>query len=49
MQRGTAAELSARPVSAFVADFAGSVVLNGTARPDADGLTKIDLDGGGRR
>ncbi len=32
VQRGTAAELSARPASAFVADFAGSVVLNGMAR-----------------
>ena len=47
VQRGTAAELSARPASAFVADFAGSVVLNGTARPDADGLTQVELDGGG--
>jgi ABC-type sulfate/molybdate transport systems ATPase subunit len=47
VQRGTAAELSARPVSAFVADFAGSVVLNGAARPDADGLTQVELDGGG--
>ena len=47
VQRGTAAELSARPASAFVADFAGSVVLNGAARPDADGLTRVDLDGGG--
>jgi ABC-type Fe3+/spermidine/putrescine transport system ATPase subunit len=47
VQRGTATELSARPASAFVADFAGSVVLNGTARPDADGLTQVELDGGG--
>ena len=47
VQRGTAAELSARPASAFVADFAGSVVLNGTARPDAGGLTQVELDGGG--
>ncbi|HSD25554.1 MAG TPA: ABC transporter ATP-binding protein [Solirubrobacterales bacterium] len=47
VQRGTAAELSARPASAFVADFAGSVVLSGTAQPEADGLTKVDLDGGG--
>lgn len=47
VQRGTAAELSARPASAFVADFAGSVVLNGTARPAAGGLTKVELDGGG--
>jgi molybdate transport system ATP-binding protein len=47
VQRGTAAELSARPASAFVADFAGSVVLSGTARPVARGLTEIELDGGG--
>lgn len=47
VQHGTAAELSARPASAFVADFAGSVVLNGTARPAAGGLTEIELDGGG--
>jgi ABC-type sulfate/molybdate transport systems ATPase subunit len=47
VQQGTAAELSARPASAFVADFAGSVVLAGTARPAAGGLTKIALDGGG--
>ena len=47
VQRGTATELSARPASAFVADFAGSVVLNGTARPAARGLTKVELDGGG--
>ena len=45
VQRGT--ELSTRPASAFVADFAGSVVLNGTARPGADGLTTVELDGGG--
>jgi molybdate transport system ATP-binding protein len=47
LQRGTAAELSARPASAFVADFAGSVVLKGTARPAAGGLTEIELHGGG--
>jgi ABC-type sulfate/molybdate transport systems ATPase subunit len=47
VQRGTAAELSARPASAFVADFAGSVVLNGTARPAAEGLTEVELNGGG--
>jgi molybdate transport system ATP-binding protein len=47
VQRGPAAELSARPTSAFVADFAGSVVLNGTAQPAARGLTEIELDGGG--
>jgi ABC-type sulfate/molybdate transport systems ATPase subunit len=47
VQRGTAAELSARPTSAFVADFAGSAVLNGVARPAAGGLTEVELDGGG--
>jgi molybdate transport system ATP-binding protein len=46
-QRGTAAELAARPASAFVADFAGAVVLTGAARPGPDGLTLVDLDGGG--
>src|SRR5262249_11118531 len=38
VQQGTAAELSAQPASAFVADFAGAVVLDGTARPAARGL-----------
>jgi molybdate transport system ATP-binding protein len=47
VQRGTAADLAARPASAFVADFSGAVVLTGTARPDAGGLTRVDLDGGG--
>ena len=47
VQQGTAAELSARPASAFVADFAGSVALEGTARPAAGGLTEVELDGGG--
>jgi molybdate transport system ATP-binding protein len=46
-QRGTAAELAARPASAFVADFAGAVVLTGVARPGPEGLTLVDLDGGG--
>ncbi len=47
VQQGTAAELSARPASGFVADFAGSVVLAGTARPAAGGLTEIELEGSG--
>jgi molybdate transport system ATP-binding protein len=47
IQQGTAAELAASPASAFVADFTGAVVLTGTARPHADGLTHIALDGGG--
>jgi molybdate transport system ATP-binding protein len=47
VQRGTASELAARPQTAFVADFAGAVVLSGTARTGHDGLTVVDLDGGG--
>jgi molybdate transport system ATP-binding protein len=47
VQRGTAAEISARPASPFVADFAGAVVLRGEASSDASGLTLVRLDGGG--
>jgi molybdate transport system ATP-binding protein len=47
VQRGTAAELSARPESAFVADFTGATVLLGIARPTATGTTAVALDGGG--
>jgi molybdenum ABC transporter ATP-binding protein len=50
VQRGTAAELAARPASGFVADFTGAVVLTGRAAPAADeegGLTRVELDGGG--
>jgi molybdate transport system ATP-binding protein len=47
VQRGTAAEVSARPVSAFVADFSGAVVLRGIASSGVNGLTEIALDGGG--
>jgi molybdopterin-binding protein len=47
IQRGRAEELAAQPASAFVADFIGAVVLTGTARTDAGGLTRIELDGGG--
>jgi molybdate transport system ATP-binding protein len=47
VQQGTAAELAASPASAFVADFTGAVVLTGTARAGADGLTHVALDGGG--
>jgi molybdate transport system ATP-binding protein len=47
LQEGTASELAASPRSAFVADFTGAVVLTGTARPGADGLTHVRLDGGG--
>jgi molybdate transport system ATP-binding protein len=47
LQEGTPSELAAAPRSAFVADFTGAVVLTGTARPGADGLTHVELDGGG--
>ncbi len=47
VQQGTAAALAASPASAFVADFTGAVVLTGTARAGADGLTHVALDGGG--
>ena len=47
VQRGTAAELSARPASAFVADFTGAVVLTGDAVSGRAGLTEVTLDGGG--
>jgi len=48
VQRGTASALSAEPASAFVADFAGASVLVGLAAPGPDGLTVVELDGGGR-
>jgi molybdate transport system ATP-binding protein len=47
VQRGTPSELAGSPASAFVADFTGAVVLTGTARLGPDGLTVVDLDGGG--
>ena len=50
VQTASAAELAARPASAFVADFTGAVVLTGTARAGAAGSgggTVVDLDGGG--
>jgi molybdate transport system ATP-binding protein len=47
VQRGTPAELSSRPISAFVADFAGAVVLHGEASPGADGTTLVRIGGGG--
>jgi molybdate transport system ATP-binding protein len=47
VQEGSATELAAAPRSAFVADFTGAVVLTGTARPGADELTHVELDGGG--
>ena len=47
VQRGPAGELSARPGSSFVADFAGAVVLAGRAAPEPGGLTRVELEGGG--
>jgi molybdate transport system ATP-binding protein len=47
IQQGEAGALAAAPASAFVADFAGAVVLSGVARPGPDGLTQVALDGGG--
>jgi molybdate transport system ATP-binding protein len=47
IQEGTPTELAAAPRSAFVADFTGAVVLTGVAGPGADGLTRVELDGGG--
>jgi molybdate transport system ATP-binding protein len=47
VQEGTPSELAAEPRSAFVADFTGAVVLTGSARPGAGGLTEVELDGGG--
>ncbi|MGI8696093.1 MAG: ABC transporter ATP-binding protein [Mycobacteriales bacterium] len=47
VQQGSASELAAIPATAFVADFTGAVVLTGAARAGADGLTAVDLDGGG--
>jgi molybdate transport system ATP-binding protein len=46
VQRGSAAEISAVPASAFVADFAGAVVLRGDARGEGD-LTAVRLPAGG--
>jgi len=47
VQSGAAAEISARPASGFVAEFAGAVVLRGEATKTADGLTVVRLRGGG--
>jgi molybdate transport system ATP-binding protein len=47
IQEGTPSELAASPRSAFVADFTGAVVLTGIARSGPNGLTHVELDGGG--
>jgi molybdate transport system ATP-binding protein len=47
-QEGSAATLAAEPRSAFVAAFTGATTLRGLATRRADGLTAVELDGGGR-
>jgi molybdate transport system ATP-binding protein len=47
VQVGGAAELASTPASGFVADFTGASVLRGQARQDTDGLTTVELEGGG--
>jgi molybdate transport system ATP-binding protein len=48
VQAGTAAEISARPGSAFVAGFAGATVLWGEAAGEPGGLTLVRLREGGQ-
>jgi molybdate transport system ATP-binding protein len=48
VQRDAPGALSARPNSAFVADFTGAFVLFGVARPTLAGTTLVALDGGGQ-
>jgi molybdate transport system ATP-binding protein len=47
VQLGTPSELAAAPESAFVADFTGAVVLTGVASVTPEGVTRVELDGGG--
>lgn len=47
VQEATPTELAARPVSAFVADLTGAVVLSGMAVGGDGGLTRVALEGGG--
>jgi molybdate transport system ATP-binding protein len=47
IQRGTAAELAAKPASGLVGDLAGASVLVGEAVEGRDGLTLVTLAGGG--
>ncbi|HET7857420.1 MAG TPA: ABC transporter ATP-binding protein, partial [Gaiellaceae bacterium] len=48
VQVGTASELAAAPLTPFVAEFAGSNLLGGTATPRPDGLTEVVLEDGAR-
>lgn len=45
-QLGTPSELAAAPVSAWVADLTGAVVLEGRAEPAGEGLTRVVLAAG---
>jgi molybdate transport system ATP-binding protein len=47
VQSGRAEELVAAPADPFVAALTGGNLLTGVARPAADGLTEVTLDGGG--
>ncbi|MGN6255929.1 MAG: ATP-binding cassette domain-containing protein [Solirubrobacterales bacterium] len=47
VQSGEPAAISTQPRSAFVADFAGAVVLLGEASREPEGLTLVRLRGGG--
>ncbi|MGN6256455.1 MAG: ABC transporter ATP-binding protein [Solirubrobacterales bacterium] len=47
VQAGEPAEISTRPASPFVADFAGAAVLHGEATREPGGLTLVRLRGGG--
>ncbi len=47
VQQGEPEELASAPASGFVADFTGANVLSGIATPAEEGLTRIELDGGG--
>jgi molybdopterin-binding protein len=44
-QRGTPAELRARPLTSYVAAFAGVNLFRGSARPLAGGVSEVDVDG----
>ena len=47
IQRGTAADLAARPASGLVGDLAGATVLDGIATGMRDGLTVVAIAGAG--
>jgi molybdate transport system ATP-binding protein len=47
VQRGRPEELAADPSTPFIAALTGAGVLHGNARAHPDGLTELQLDGGG--